>query len=403
MDFEALMKQYLAGPSEEDTKRARQQAIAQAGMAILGARTGGGWQGALRAAGQGGLLGLDAYQQSLQGMKQDKRQGLQDTASLYNFKRQYEGDKRADEQRQALEAARRDSMMPGSPEMGPPTEQGGMQPAVPPSFNFNAYANRVAGIDPAKALEVQKTIFEMTPKPVKPESRFAKINPSDYTRESVEKFILTGKESDLVAVDKRPVTNNNVSVNTGPKAFWGDFGKGQSDVLFKGYEAATKASDTIAQINQSREAVAGGALQGGFATPKLALLNGLKGVGIEVDDRLVANTGALKASLKQTIMGRAKELGTNPSNIDIKLLDDALGGIDTDPNALNKVLDWMESQARNRVRSFNKQYSQAMKQPNSFSAFDMAVPEPEPYRSPEPKGGQSAPAIRYDRNGRRIN
>lgn len=194
MDFEALMKQYMAGPGEDEIKRARMNAIAQAGLMTLAAPGGRGWQGALRAAGQGGLLGMDAYQRNLDGLSQGKRQGLQDAASLYGFKRQFEGDQRADKQRSDLEAARLASMMPGTPEMGPPTPQGGMQPAVPPSFDFRGYANRVANVDPSSAMQIQKTLLEMQPKK---ESPFGKINPADYTPESLTAFMASGDYTKL--------------------------------------------------------------------------------------------------------------------------------------------------------------------------------------------------------------
>lgn len=65
MDLDALMARYSEGVTEAQKREARQQALAAAGFAMLGANTGGGWQGAARALGRGGLLGMGAYNQAL--------------------------------------------------------------------------------------------------------------------------------------------------------------------------------------------------------------------------------------------------------------------------------------------------------------------------------------------------
>ena len=67
MDIEAMMAQYGSGQMSEEQKRAAiSQALAAAGFGILGSNTGGGWQGAARALGRGGLLGMGSYNQSKQ-------------------------------------------------------------------------------------------------------------------------------------------------------------------------------------------------------------------------------------------------------------------------------------------------------------------------------------------------
>lgn len=65
MDLDALMARYSEGVTEAQKREAMQQALAAAGFAMLGANTGGGWQGAARALGRGGLLGMGAYNQAL--------------------------------------------------------------------------------------------------------------------------------------------------------------------------------------------------------------------------------------------------------------------------------------------------------------------------------------------------
>lgn len=65
MDLDAYLQQMLAGPDPAAKKAALAQALAASGLATLAGRNGGGWQGALRSAGQGGLLGMGAYNQAM--------------------------------------------------------------------------------------------------------------------------------------------------------------------------------------------------------------------------------------------------------------------------------------------------------------------------------------------------
>lgn len=73
----------LMQPQDEiDKKEALRMAILQAGLGIMSARTGGNLGAAI---GQGGLQGIQAYQQNIQGQKQEKRQAARDAMDEAQF------------------------------------------------------------------------------------------------------------------------------------------------------------------------------------------------------------------------------------------------------------------------------------------------------------------------------
>lgn len=87
MDIEELMRQYMAGPSEADRSAARQQALMAAGLGILSAPIGRRGN-VLNALGQGGLLGMNTYQQAMGEAGQRGRRGMQDMSALMGMQGQ---------------------------------------------------------------------------------------------------------------------------------------------------------------------------------------------------------------------------------------------------------------------------------------------------------------------------
>lgn len=73
----------LMQPQDEvDKMEALRMALMQAGLGIMSARTGGNLGAAI---GQGGLQGLQAYQQNIQGQKQEKRMAAKDAMDQAQF------------------------------------------------------------------------------------------------------------------------------------------------------------------------------------------------------------------------------------------------------------------------------------------------------------------------------
>lgn len=206
MDLDALLQQMMQGPTEEQKRQARAQALAAAGFGILGAQGGSGWPGAVRALGRGGLLGMNVYNNELANQSQAPMQNLEMLSKVMGLKAQQQS---MDDQQKMRDLAS-SSMIPGAPgapEMGPPTAQGQMQPAVPPSppsFDWAKYSTGLAGIDPVKALQMQQLMAK--------ESPLDKAKPENYTPQSLARFAQTKNYADLVPAEK-------------PKDAWVDIGR----------------------------------------------------------------------------------------------------------------------------------------------------------------------------------
>lgn len=127
---------------EEDRKSALIQGLLGAAFPLLGARRGSEFN----AFGQAGLLGLNSYNRSLEGateardrkaQREQQRLMWEQAQEERALKMQQMQQQR--EQQAAMQRAAGGAFTGGSPPMGPPTEQGEMQPGVVGQFNPQAY------------------------------------------------------------------------------------------------------------------------------------------------------------------------------------------------------------------------------------------------------------------------
>lgn len=305
--------------------------------------------------------------------------------------------------------------------MGPSSPDNPMQ-QVQPGYDFAGYANAVASVDPMKSLAIQQSLAK--------ESSINKLDPKDYTPQSLAKFSMTRNYADLQTRDKKeigpngqaynpftindgtvladankpflgigqdgkPIANaefqryeinkagagaarTNVSVDAAPKAFWQDFGKSASDSLFKEREAATGAASTLQNIGELRKAVQAGVYQGTGADLKLGAAKALNALGMNVDPAKVGNSEQFAAIANNFVLGQIKTLGVNPSNADRTFIEKTVPRLTTDPTALPMLLDFMEGKATQQVTGFNSKIKGVQGQSNAgFLPYSLEVPVPE--------------------------
>lgn len=162
--------------------------------------------------------------------------------------------------------------------------------------------------------------------------------------------------------------------------------KAGAEKMYSSHEAAQKAADNLASIEEQRRAIASGVYGGAGADLKLALQKGFQGLGINIADPSKAtNTDYLKSQLGQGVLAQAKTLGANPTDADARRIEDIVGTINKDPQALNKLIDYKEMMIRREIEQHNTRYKQAVG--NGFQApYDMEV------KLPEKSGSNPAPA-----------
>lgn len=199
MDLDAYLQQMLAGPDPAAKKAALAQALAASGLATLAGRNGGGWQGALRSAGQGGLLGMGAYNQAMGDAAQAPAHNLDAIGKVMGLKAQQQQMEDAAKQREKrgrMDALAASSMSPGyAPFQSEDREGNAMQmPGAAPSFDAKGYGRGLFGIDPMEAMKWQQAQAKDSP--------LDKFKPEHYTPQSLARFQASQNANDLEMLQK---------------------------------------------------------------------------------------------------------------------------------------------------------------------------------------------------------
>jgi hypothetical protein len=149
-------------------------------------------------------------------------------------------------------------------------------------------------------------------------------------------------------------------------------------------KALRNAPDTLANISEARKLIpSAAAFMGTGGEPLLAaasFLNNRLGFGIKTEG--VRDATVLRTRLFESILENLKKLDSQPSQEQQRVMQQALGSLGTDPNALPLVFDKMEEAVRSRVDRYNADVTEAEKRgvkfpfrpqidlPSRFSAQD---------------------------------
>lgn len=163
----------------------------------------------------------------------------------------------------------------------------------------------------------------------------------------------------------------------GQQKFEQTMGSNQANLLDDGYKKAKIAADDLMGIDQSRKALQGGTFVGSTAEAKLSIAKFINAniPGVNITPEKVTNTDYLKSTLGKGLLEQAKTLGSNPSNADATRINDIVGSIGKDPQALARILDWRQQMSERAIQMHNANVGQAVK--NGFQPqFDMTVKSP---------------------------
>jgi hypothetical protein len=187
--------------------------------------------------------------------------------------------------------------------------------------------------------------------------------------------------------DFRKSGAQQISVETKVNAFVPASEQAQKDYIGNIAEerkALRNAPDTLANISEARKLIPSAAtFMGTGGEPLLAaasFLNNRLGFGIKTEG--VRDATVLRTRLFESILENLKKLDSQPSQEQQRVMQQALGSLGTDPNALPLVLDKMEEAVRSRVDRYNVDVAEAEKRgvkfpfrpqinlPSRFSAQD---------------------------------
>lgn len=133
-------------------------------------------------------------------------------------------------------------------------------------------------------------------------------------------------------------------------------------------KALRNAPDTLANLDAARKLVPNAAaFMGTGGEPLLAaasFLNNRLGFGIKTEG--VRDATVLRTRLFESILENLKKLDSSPTYEQQRIMQQALGSLGTDPNALPLVLDKIEEALRSRVDRYNVDVTEAEKRGVKF-------------------------------------
>ena len=152
--------------------------------------------------------------------------------------------------------------------------------------------------------------------------------------------------------------------------------------LMEGRDTARAMAESIDTIHRSRDLIKSGAILGQGADLITDAGKVLNQMGFNVSPEQIANTDVLRSTLGEALLKNAKQLGVNPTDADARRLDQIVGTINKDPNALPALLDWQEAMARKAIKQHNdiamrvrSPYPLSIDMPPEY-AFKGGVPTP---------------------------
>ena len=180
------------------------------------------------------------------------------------------------------------------------------------------------------------------------------------------------------AIEKETTNAAGVTVNTGEKASEKTLGEAGSAII-KSAQAIQNYPSSIANLREVKKLIpsAKDMLGGGAETLNntVNFLNNRLGTNINVKGLTAA--AEIRSRLFEGVIARLKQMDSQPSQIQQAALAEALGTIDTDPDALAKVIDVWIDEMQNKVKTHNTQVDKVVKSGNA-PAGDWKVDLPEP-------------------------
>jgi len=163
--------------------------------------------------------------------------------------------------------------------------------------------------------------------------------------------------------------------------------KNMGQTLVKNFESLQSAPQQLQALDKAKQLAANTKIIGAGADTKLEVakfFNNNFGMRIAPED--VKNTETLRSTLFANVMENLKKMDSQPSEAQQKMLQDAMGRITTDPNALPQVLDFWRGQLVSKVQEHNRRVKEAQEGPAKLR-FPYSISVPMPEDQPPPGGG----------------
>lgn len=116
-------------------------------------------------------------------------------------------------------------------------------------------------------------------------------------------------------------------------------------------------------------------------------------LGIDVNEKAIADAEEARTVLFQNVLNNLRKLDAQPSQQQQFIMQQALGSLDTDPDALARVVQVYEDVIRGRVEQHNREFAEMKANPNLANAFPYSLEIKLPERAAAPPPSNSAGQI----------
>lgn len=96
-------------------------------------------------------------------------------------------------------------------------------------------------------------------------------------------------------------------------------------------------------------------------------------LGVDIDAKALADAEEARTVLFQNVLGNLRKLDAQPSQQQQFIMQEALGNLDTDPDALPRVVQVYEDVIRGRVEQHNREFAEMKANPNLANAFPYSL------------------------------
>lgn len=114
-------------------------------------------------------------------------------------------------------------------------------------------------------------------------------------------------------------------------------------------------------------------------------------LGVDIDAKALADAEEARTVLFQNVLGNLRKLDAQPSQQQQFIMQEALGNLDTDPDALPRVVQVYEDVIRGRVEQHNREFAEMKANPNLANAFPYSLEIKLPEKSVTTPPGAAAP------------
>ena len=171
-----------------------------------------------------------------------------------------------------------------------------------------------------------------------------------------------------------PKTVVNMSNYQEPE-FFKKLGEIQGKQMEKAYNTRDSAIATLGTLTKMSELNDQQLISGSFAGGRVGAANLLNTLGLasEADAKRLSNSQQFNKVAGDLVLANIKQLGYNPSNADVKFLNETLPNLESSPAARRNLINWMAKKAQGSIAEVRNMESYALKN-KSLNGYVPTIP-----------------------------